>query len=289
MRRHAACVLRSALGLAHTSAMLLLGPLLSTATSSSWRRSAASSSGIAMPTPTRPSSSSRGAWPSSSGRPRRARRRRDFRRPVGVEHRPVALECMIMLVEPRGTVNTGDAGGEFTARGAVVRQAGGRGGKLRDRRRDTGGGGPGGVGIRVVGDRGGGGGFGCCVAGHASPKLSRGMAARSTAGQGQSRRCAFGDRGDLSPRTGRSHEATPRQANLSVARTSASTFSASNAEWPEAGEITSSAFGQALCRSQAFCHRAHHVVAAVHDHARGCRRCGARRAAAGPRPRRSRH
>ncbi len=42
-------------------------------------------------------------------------------------------------------------------------------------------------------------------------------------------------------------------AKASVARTSASVFSASNAEWPEAGEIASSAFGQALCRSQAFC------------------------------------
>ena len=42
-------------------------------------------------------------------------------------------------------------------------------------------------------------------------------------------------------------------ANASVARTSASVFSASNAEWPEAGVMTSSAFGQAWCRSQAFC------------------------------------
>ena len=34
----------------------------------------------------------------------------------GVEHKPVAeSECSIMLVEPRGTVNTGDAGGERTA------------------------------------------------------------------------------------------------------------------------------------------------------------------------------
>ena len=36
--------------------------------------------------------------------------------PRGVEHKPVAeQECAIMLVEPRGTVNTGDAGGERTA------------------------------------------------------------------------------------------------------------------------------------------------------------------------------
>lgn len=36
--------------------------------------------------------------------------------PKGVEHRPVALqECKIMLVEPRGVVNTGDAGGAYTA------------------------------------------------------------------------------------------------------------------------------------------------------------------------------
>jgi mannose-6-phosphate isomerase-like protein (cupin superfamily) len=36
--------------------------------------------------------------------------------PRGVEHKPIAeRECAIMLVEPRGTVNTGDAGGERTA------------------------------------------------------------------------------------------------------------------------------------------------------------------------------
>lgn len=36
--------------------------------------------------------------------------------PRGVEHRPVApTECHIMLIEPRGVVNTGDAGGERTA------------------------------------------------------------------------------------------------------------------------------------------------------------------------------
>jgi mannose-6-phosphate isomerase-like protein (cupin superfamily) len=36
--------------------------------------------------------------------------------PKGVEHRPVAAqECSVLLVEPRGVVNTGDAGGERTA------------------------------------------------------------------------------------------------------------------------------------------------------------------------------
>lgn len=36
--------------------------------------------------------------------------------PKGVEHRPVAeQECKVMLVEPRGVVNTGNAGGELTA------------------------------------------------------------------------------------------------------------------------------------------------------------------------------
>lgn len=35
--------------------------------------------------------------------------------PKGVEHRPVAKEeCAILLIEPAGTVNTGDAGGEMT-------------------------------------------------------------------------------------------------------------------------------------------------------------------------------
>jgi mannose-6-phosphate isomerase-like protein (cupin superfamily) len=34
----------------------------------------------------------------------------------GVEHRPVAdRECKVMLIEPRGVVNTGDAGGSYTA------------------------------------------------------------------------------------------------------------------------------------------------------------------------------
>lgn len=36
--------------------------------------------------------------------------------PKGVEHKPVAeLECEVMLIEPRGVVNTGDAGGKLTA------------------------------------------------------------------------------------------------------------------------------------------------------------------------------
>ncbi|GMQ79515.1 MAG: cupin domain-containing protein [Anaerolineae bacterium] len=36
--------------------------------------------------------------------------------PKGVEHKPSAAnECSILLVEPIGTVNTGDAGGELTA------------------------------------------------------------------------------------------------------------------------------------------------------------------------------
>jgi len=36
--------------------------------------------------------------------------------PKGVEHKPfAAAECRILLVEPAGTVNTGDAGGKQTA------------------------------------------------------------------------------------------------------------------------------------------------------------------------------
>jgi mannose-6-phosphate isomerase-like protein (cupin superfamily) len=35
--------------------------------------------------------------------------------PAGVEHKPVAAqECQILLIEPAGTLNTGDAGGERT-------------------------------------------------------------------------------------------------------------------------------------------------------------------------------
>ena len=40
--------------------------------------------------------------------------------PRGVEHRPsAARECHVALIEPRGTVNTGDAGGARTAPGDV--------------------------------------------------------------------------------------------------------------------------------------------------------------------------
>lgn len=36
--------------------------------------------------------------------------------PKGVEHKPLAEEeCKILLVEPAGTINTGDLGGELTA------------------------------------------------------------------------------------------------------------------------------------------------------------------------------
>lgn len=36
--------------------------------------------------------------------------------PKGVEHRPHSdEECKIMLIEPKDTINTGDAGGEMTA------------------------------------------------------------------------------------------------------------------------------------------------------------------------------
>jgi mannose-6-phosphate isomerase-like protein (cupin superfamily) len=35
--------------------------------------------------------------------------------PKGVEHKPIAKEeCHILLIEPGGTVNTGDAGGDMT-------------------------------------------------------------------------------------------------------------------------------------------------------------------------------
>ena len=40
--------------------------------------------------------------------------------PRGVEHKPAAAaECCVMLVEPRGVVNTGEAGGELTAQNDV--------------------------------------------------------------------------------------------------------------------------------------------------------------------------
>jgi mannose-6-phosphate isomerase-like protein (cupin superfamily) len=36
--------------------------------------------------------------------------------PKGVEHKPCAgEECKVLLIEPAGTINTGDAGGEMTA------------------------------------------------------------------------------------------------------------------------------------------------------------------------------
>lgn len=40
--------------------------------------------------------------------------------PKGVEHRPMAeYECQIMLVEPKGTVNTGDTQSDLTAQNDV--------------------------------------------------------------------------------------------------------------------------------------------------------------------------
>jgi len=40
--------------------------------------------------------------------------------PKGVEHKPFAeKECKVMLVEPAGTINTGEAGGERTAADGV--------------------------------------------------------------------------------------------------------------------------------------------------------------------------
>ncbi|MBC8259613.1 MAG: cupin domain-containing protein [SAR324 cluster bacterium] len=40
--------------------------------------------------------------------------------PKKVEHKPIAEnECKILLVEPRGVVNTGDSGGELTAENDV--------------------------------------------------------------------------------------------------------------------------------------------------------------------------
>lgn len=40
--------------------------------------------------------------------------------PKGVDHNPTASEeCTIMLIEPRGVVNTGDAGGALTAKNDV--------------------------------------------------------------------------------------------------------------------------------------------------------------------------
>ena len=40
--------------------------------------------------------------------------------PKGEEHKPFAdEECKVLLVEPKGVVNTGDAGGELTAKNEV--------------------------------------------------------------------------------------------------------------------------------------------------------------------------
>ncbi|MEJ2552211.1 MAG: cupin domain-containing protein [Anaerolineales bacterium] len=40
--------------------------------------------------------------------------------PQGIEHRPRAeKECRALLVEPAGTINTGDAGGELTAQADI--------------------------------------------------------------------------------------------------------------------------------------------------------------------------
>jgi len=40
--------------------------------------------------------------------------------PRGTEHKPVAhAECLVLLIEPAGVVNTGDAGGAMTAAGDV--------------------------------------------------------------------------------------------------------------------------------------------------------------------------
>ena len=40
--------------------------------------------------------------------------------PKGVEHKPIATrECQVMLIEPRGVANTGDAGGSRTSENDV--------------------------------------------------------------------------------------------------------------------------------------------------------------------------
>ena len=40
--------------------------------------------------------------------------------PKGEEHKPFAdEECEVLLVEPKGVANTGDAGGELTAKNEV--------------------------------------------------------------------------------------------------------------------------------------------------------------------------
>jgi len=40
--------------------------------------------------------------------------------PKGVEHKPSSKkECKVLLIEPRGVVNTGDAGGDLTAENEI--------------------------------------------------------------------------------------------------------------------------------------------------------------------------
>ena len=40
--------------------------------------------------------------------------------PKGIEHKPTAIsECKIMIVEPKGVINTGDSGTELTAQNDV--------------------------------------------------------------------------------------------------------------------------------------------------------------------------
>ncbi|MFT7526304.1 MAG: mannose-6-phosphate isomerase-like protein (cupin superfamily) [Arenicella sp.] len=40
--------------------------------------------------------------------------------PKGVEHKPFAKElCKVLLIEPKGVVNTGDSGGELTAQNDI--------------------------------------------------------------------------------------------------------------------------------------------------------------------------
>jgi len=57
----------------------------------------------------------------------------------------------------------------------------------------------------------------------------------------------------VGPKPDAAVKSTSDQAKRSVACTSASMFSISNAEWPEAGVMLSSAFGQTCLRSHAFC------------------------------------
>ena len=40
--------------------------------------------------------------------------------PKGVDHKPIAdEECKILVIEPRGVINTGDAGGDLTINGEI--------------------------------------------------------------------------------------------------------------------------------------------------------------------------